>query len=136
VVAAGASAKIDLRARTREDLEATIVAMRALAAAPTVPGTAATLNGKIGHQPMVRTEAIARLAALCRESAREAGFVVEETATGGGSDGNTTAAMGVPTLDGLGPVGGGAHSPGEYLEVSSIVPRAAMLAGLIQRIGA
>ena len=134
VVAAEASAKIDLRARTVEDLERTIAAMQALAAAPTVQGTTVTLHGKIGHQPMVRTEAIGRLVELCREAARDAGFTVDETATGGGSDGNTTAAMGVPTLDALGPVGGSAHSPGEYLEISSIVPRAAMLAGLIQRV--
>jgi glutamate carboxypeptidase len=134
VVAAEASARIDLRARTVEDLERTIAAMQASAAAPTVEGTTVTLSGKIGHQPMVRTAAIARLVALCQEAARDAGFSVDETATGGGSDGNTTAAMGVPTLDALGPVGGGAHSPNEYLEISSIVPRAAMLAGLIQRI--
>ncbi|HEY8283946.1 MAG TPA: M20 family metallopeptidase [Chloroflexota bacterium] len=134
VVAAEAVAKIDLRARTREDLETIIAAMHRLAATVTVPGTAASLSGTIGHQPMARTEAIAHLVALCQESARAAGFAVEETATGGGSDGNTTAAMGVPTLDGLGPVGGGAHSPGEYLEISSLMPRAAMLAGLIERV--
>ncbi len=134
VVAAEATARIDLRARTLEDLERTIAVMQARAGVPTVQDTAVALSGKIGHRPMVRTEAIARLASLCKEAAREAGFTVEETATGGGSDGNTTAAMGIPTLDGLGPVGGGAHSPGEYLEISSIVPRAAMLAGLIQRV--
>jgi glutamate carboxypeptidase len=134
VVAAEATARIDLRARSLEDLERTIAVMQARAGVPTVQDTAVTLSGKIGHRPMVRTPAIARLASLCKEAAQEAGFTVEETATGGGSDGNTTAAMGIPTLDGLGPVGGGAHSPGEYLEISSIVPRAAMLAGLIQRI--
>ncbi|MGH2344370.1 MAG: M20 family metallopeptidase [Chloroflexota bacterium] len=134
VVASEATARIDLRARTLEDLERTIAVMRARAGVPTVQGTTVALSGKIGHRPMVRTEAIARLAALCKEAARDAGFTVEETATGGGSDGNTTAAMGIPTLDGLGPVGGGAHSPGEYLEISSIVPRAAMLAGLIRRV--
>ena len=134
VVAAEATAKIDVRARTPEDLETTIAAMQRLAAAPTVAGTTAALTGAVGHQPMARTEAIARLAALCQEAARAAGFTVEETATGGGSDGNTTAAMGVPTLDGLGPVGGGAHSPDEYLEISSLAPRAAMLAGLIERV--
>jgi glutamate carboxypeptidase len=134
VVASDASARIDLRARTVEDLERTIAAMQALAATPTVQGTTVTLSGKIGHQPMVRTGAIGRLVALCQASARDADFSVDETATGGGSDGNTTAAMGVPTLDALGPVGGSAHSPGEYLEISSIVPRTAMLAGLIQRI--
>jgi glutamate carboxypeptidase len=83
---------------------------------------------------MERTAAVERLVTLCQEAALEAGFAVHDAATGGGSDGNTTAALGVPTLDGLGPVGGSAHSPDEYVEVHSIVPRTAMLAGLIQRI--
>ena len=63
------------------------------------------------------------------------GISLNDAATGGASDANTTAGMGVPTIDGLGPVGGLDHAPGEYLEVASIVPRTAMLAGLIAAIG-
>lgn len=134
VIAAEATAQIDVRARTRADLEATIAAMHELAARTQVPETEATLSGRISHPPMERTPAIAQLVAWCQEAAHAAGFDLRDTETGGGSDGSTTAALGVPTLDGLGPVGGSAHSPEEYVERSSIVPRIAMLAGLIRRI--
>ena len=63
------------------------------------------------------------------------GFELRDGATGGAWDANTTAGMGVPTIDGLGPIGGLDHSPGEYLEVGSIVPRTALLAALIAAIG-
>jgi len=63
------------------------------------------------------------------------GFGVKDTATGGASDANTTAGMGVPSVDGLGPIGGLDHSPAEYLEVASIVPRTTLLAALILAAG-
>ncbi len=134
VVPAEASAQIDVRAVDRAGLNSIIAAIRAQATRATVPDTTATLHGGITHLPMERTADMARLVSWCQEAARDAGFDVDETATGGGSDGNTTAAMDIPTLDGLGPIGGGAHSPDEYVQVSSIVPRIAMLAGLITRI--
>jgi glutamate carboxypeptidase len=59
------------------------------------------------------------------------GFSLDDQATGGASDANTTSGMGVPTIDGLGPIGGDDHSPAEYLEVESIVPRTTLLAGLL-----
>ena len=63
------------------------------------------------------------------------GFELRDASTGGASDANTTASMGLPTIDGLGPIGGLDHSPGEYLEVASIVPRTVLLAALIAAIG-
>ena len=69
-----------------------------------------------------------------RTIAKELGWDLEEAAVGGGSDGNFTAALGVPTLDGLGAVGGGAHSPEEFAVVSELPRRAALLAGLIGRL--
>ena len=63
--------------------------------------------------------------------ARRLGFAVTDCATGGASDANTTAGMGVPSLDGLGPIGGLDHAPGEYLELDSIVPRVTLLAALL-----
>jgi glutamate carboxypeptidase len=63
--------------------------------------------------------------------ARRIGFELRDTATGGASDANTIAGMGVPVLDGLGPVGGADHAPGEYLEVDSIVPRTTLFAALL-----
>jgi glutamate carboxypeptidase len=59
------------------------------------------------------------------------GFETKDTATGGASDANTTSGMGVPSIDGLGPIGGMNHSPEEYLEVDSIVPRTTLLAALL-----
>jgi glutamate carboxypeptidase len=73
--------------------------------------------------------------ALAVAIAAELGFQLRDAATGGASDANTTAALGVPTIDGLGPVGGDDHSVDEWLDLSSVVPRTALLAGLIGRIG-
>jgi glutamate carboxypeptidase len=67
--------------------------------------------------------------------AGELGFDVADQATGGASDANTTSAMGVPTLDGLGPIGGDAHGEAEWLDLSSVVPRTTLLAGLVARAG-
>jgi len=134
VVPEEASAQVDVRAADHAALEAIIAAIRAQAARLTVPETTAELAGGISYPPMEKTPASARLVEWCQEAAREAGFTVRDAVTGGGSDGNTTAALGVPTLDGLGPVGGLDHSPREYIEVASVVPRIAMLAGLIEKI--
>jgi glutamate carboxypeptidase len=134
VVPAAARAELDVRAFDRASLEALIAALRACIAQVTVPDTAATLEGGVTHAPMEKTPASARLVDWCQAAAHDAGFDVRDAATGGGSDGNTTAALGVPTLDGLGPVGGLDHSPDEYVSIPSIAPRTAMLAGLIQRI--
>ena len=134
VVPAAARADVDVRAVDRASLDAIIGAVRACIAQMTVPDTAATLEGGVTHPPMEKTPASARLVEWCQAAARDAGFDVRDAATGGGSDGNTTAALGVPTLDGLGPVGGLDHSPDEYVSIPSIAPRTAMLAGLMQRI--
>jgi glutamate carboxypeptidase len=134
VIAGQATAQIDVRARTLADLDAAIADMKSQVTRTVVPDTVATLTGRVSHPPMERTPAVAQLVSWCKEAALAAGFTLNDAETGGGSDGNTTAALGVPTLDGLGPVGGSAHSPNEYVEISSIVPRTAMLAGLIERI--
>lgn len=134
VVPAEASAQIDVRAFERASLDAIIAAMHECVAHTTVPETTATLEGGVTHGPMEKTAATLRLLEWCGAAAQEAGFTLCDAATGGGSDGNTTAALGVPTLDGLGPVGGLAHSPGEYIEIPSIVPRTVMLAALITHI--
>jgi glutamate carboxypeptidase len=62
------------------------------------------------------------------------GIDLKEGSTGGASDGNLTSALGIPTLDGLGPIGDGAHAVDEYVEIDSILPRAALLAGLIEHL--
>jgi glutamate carboxypeptidase len=62
------------------------------------------------------------------------GLNLKEGSTGGASDGNFTSALGIPTLDGLGPIGDGAHSVDEYVEIDSLTQRADILAGLIERL--
>ena len=86
------------------------------------------------HRPMEKTEGAQRLVDLAVDVAAELGFAIEDVATGGASDGNTTSAAGCPTLDGLGPIGGGAHAPDEWLDLASVVPRVALLAGIITRL--
>jgi glutamate carboxypeptidase len=88
----------------------------------------------LNRPPMERTAEIAALFAQARAVGDEMGVVVEESATGGGSDGNFTAALGIPTLDGLGAVGEGAHAANESAMVSRIADRVALLAGLLARL--
>jgi glutamate carboxypeptidase len=92
------------------------------------------IEGGLNRPPMERTPQIAALFAQARAIGDEIGIVVEESATGGGSDGNFTAALGVPTLDGLGAVGEGAHATNESVIVDRIADRVALLAGLLVRL--
>jgi glutamate carboxypeptidase len=126
---------VDLRAATANAFDAAAAEIERLAARPTVEGVSITLTRSAGHPPMEKTEATGRLVALAVGLAAELGFELRDAATGGASDANTTAALGVPTLDGLGPVGGDDHSVDEWLDVDSVVPRTALLAGLIDRVG-
>ena len=89
------------------------------------------ITGGINRPPMERSAGTARLYKQARAIAHDLGFTLNEAATGGGSDGNFTASLGVPTLDGLGAVGEGAHAAHEQIAVEHLVPRIALLAGLI-----
>ena len=88
----------------------------------------------MNRPPMERSPAVGRLYDLAREAAYELGFTLGEGGAGGGSDGNFTAAMGVPTLDGLGVTGAGAHATHEHILISDLPRRTALLACLIERI--
>ena len=99
---------------------------------PQQAGIKLEVVGGLNRPPMVRTPAIVALYARAEAVAAELGFPLTETGTGGGSDGNFTAALGVPTLDGLGVVGDGGHALHEHVVVSSLPERAALLAGLIR----
>jgi glutamate carboxypeptidase len=89
------------------------------------------VRGGINRPPMERTSETVRLFELARRIGHEIGIDLKEGSTGGASDGNFTAALGIPTLDGLGPVGDGAHAVHEWVDIDSLAPRAALLAGLI-----
>jgi glutamate carboxypeptidase len=89
------------------------------------------ITGGMNRPPMERKPGTVALYRKARGLAAELGFTLDEAATGGGSDGNFTAALGVPTLDGLGAVGEGAHAAHESVVIEHIVPRTALLAALI-----
>ena len=127
--------EVDLRAATTDAFDAAAAEVERLAGAPTVEGVAVNLHRTAGHPPMEKTDASARLVALAVGIAGELGFSLNDAATGGASDANTTAALGIPTIDGLGPVGGDDHSVDEWLDLSSVVPRTTLLALLVARIG-
>jgi glutamate carboxypeptidase len=133
VVPDHARAEIDVRIARPEDMEPVGAAIAAVAANPVVPGVTVELSDGWHFAPMARTPQIAALAALASASARELGFSVADAATGGISYANTLASLGMPVLDGLGPVGGRDHSPNEYISIASIVPRTALLALLMLR---
>ena len=135
VVAERCDLQVDLRAAKRDAFEAAAAEIERLAASPTVPDVSVTLSRTAGHPPMEKSDVSARLVALAVGIAGELGFPLRDAATGGASDANTTAALGIPTLDGLGPVGGDDHSVDEWLDLDSVVPRTALLASLISRIG-
>jgi len=97
-------------------------------------GMTISVRAEGSHQPMEKTPASQRLVDAAVAVAGELGFALSDAATGGASDGNTTSAAGCPTLDGLGPVGGGAHSRDEWLDLKSVAPRIALLAGVITRL--
>jgi glutamate carboxypeptidase len=132
VVAAAARAEIDVRFSRRSEASRVVDAFRQLA--PTLPGARLRLEGGVDRPPMERGEGVIRLAALAQAIASEMGFDLPESATGGGSDGNFTAALGIPTLDGLGPDGGGAHADSEHLLIDSWMQRTVLLQQLIDRI--
>jgi glutamate carboxypeptidase len=126
---------VDVRVMDRQGAQLVHKALEEMIAQPSnVAGAQASLEGDFHYPPMERTPAVAFLAGLAMQSAAALGFQVSEAATGGASDASNLAALGVPVLDGLGPVGGMDHSPEEYILPESIVPRSAMLAGLMRRI--
>lgn len=127
-----AAATIDVRVPTMEDGVHVETAMRSLR--PRLPGTSLAVTGGLNRPPLERTPAVARLYELARGVARELGRDLEEGGTGGGSDGNFTAALGVPTLDGLGAVGDGAHALHEHVEIDQLPWKAALVGGLIRQV--
>jgi len=132
VVPAEAAVEIDVRITSNEEAARITELIRALR--PRLPGATLHIRGGINRPPMERTSDTGRLFEIARKIGEELGIRIEEGSTGGASDGNFTAAMGIPTLDGLGPIGDGAHSLEEYVEIASLPERAALIAGLIRQI--
>jgi len=128
VIPATARAIFDLRARRATDMRALERRLRTLR--PILPGAKLAVRGGFSRPPLER-RASAALFARARELARAMGLSLDEASTGGGSDGSFTAALGVPTLDGLGAVGEGAHGANENVLADALPERAALVAGLL-----
>jgi glutamate carboxypeptidase len=132
VIAEDARADVDVRAVSRADAARLEAAIRSLR--PLRRGTSLSVAGGFDRPPLERTPGVVRLYELARQVGTELGIDLGEGSTGGGSDGNFTAALGIPTLDGLGAVGDGAHARHEHVDLDSLALRAALAAGLMARI--
>jgi glutamate carboxypeptidase len=131
VIAAEAWAEIDVRVAKQRDARRIEHQLRSLHAID--KACRLTVAGGLNRPPMERSRAIAALFRQAKTLARELEIPLEEAATGGGSDGNFTAALGVPTLDGMGAVGEGAHAAHEHLLRAHLAPRTALLAAMLQQ---
>ncbi|MFM1652079.1 M20 family metallopeptidase [Brevibacillus sp. B_LB10_24] len=132
VVAEQAELHVDLRVTSLAEAER--ISSLVTAAKPHREGIIMTVEGGIERPPMERTEGTERLFNLAQEAAKELGFALTETAVGGGSDGNFTSALGIPTLDGLGAVGDGPHAEYEHVLIDQLPVRAALFAKLLTRL--
>ncbi len=128
VVAAECSVEVDVRVTRLSDARFVDRFFRSLK--PFDKRCSVSVEGGLNRPPMIRTAKTARLFQLAASLASEMGLDLDECGVGGGSDGNFTAALGVPTLDGLGAVGEGAHASGESVFIGTLAERAALLAKL------
>jgi glutamate carboxypeptidase len=135
VVAERCRLEVDVRAVRREDLETAEATIVELLGDLAVPDTTAELEPMARWWPMEKLERSGRLVEHAVALAGRLGFDLKDTSTGGASDANSTAGLGVPSLDGLGPIGGNDHSPAEYLDLTSVVPRTALFASLLLAVG-
>lgn len=134
VVAERCELQVDLRSPELAALEAAEAEIERICAEHVVPDVTTEVIGHGWHRPMEKKDGAARLVEIAASVAGELGFELHDAATGGASDANTTSAAGTPTIDGLGPIGGDDHAPAEWLDLTSVVPRVALLAGIISRL--
>jgi glutamate carboxypeptidase len=132
VIAAEAFAAIDVRIKSATQAAGIDRKLRSLK--PFDKHCKLEMTGGINRLPMERTAGVAQLYKKAQEIARQMGWKLEEAAVGGGSDGNFTAGMGIPTLDGMGGVGEGAHAVHEFIVISELPRRALLLAGMIESV--
>ncbi|MEP6638117.1 MAG: M20 family metallopeptidase [Chloroflexota bacterium] len=136
VVAERCVLEVDIRATTREGLVEAESEIARIAEATELLDVTVDFEPMARWWPMEKLERSGRLVEHAQAVAEALGFSVADASTGGASDANTTAGMGVASLDGLGPIGGNDHAPAEYLDVASVVPRTTLVAGLLLSIAA
>jgi glutamate carboxypeptidase len=126
-----ATLDLDLRAPELESFARGIKAIEAVVAEPAIEDVSIEITWRGRYPPMSATPESSRLLELARRVGRALGLSIHGVATGGASDANAIAALGVPVLDGLGPIGGGAHTSDEYVDLDSLPERGALLAGML-----
>jgi glutamate carboxypeptidase len=129
-----AEAEVDARFKTLADGHQIVAALRALESR--TPGVRLEVDGGLSYPPLERTAAVLRVYGIARDVAAGMGLDLAEASTGGASEASFASALGIPTLDGLGADGDGAHAEDEHVLISSMPPRAALAAGLIERLAA
>jgi glutamate carboxypeptidase len=133
-ISATAIGHLDVRVATLEQAEEVEHKIEEVCALSDVTGTEIELTGDMRRPPMLKNKQIEKLYHIVKKVGAELGIDIKDTKTGGGSDASFTSAMGIPTIDGLGPIGGNAHSDKEYLEISSLTERTLLLAKVIERL--
>lgn len=126
---------MDVRTSDQAGLQALETAMRKVTSQNMLQGTRITLSGSMLVKPFERSKHNVHLVELAKDAGHDLGLRIQDVGSGGASDANTSAAMGIPTLDGLGAGGGLAHNPGEYIELDYLPARIALVAGLVKKIG-
>ncbi|WP_280769627.1 M20 family metallopeptidase [Salipaludibacillus daqingensis] len=132
VVPDHARATIDFRVKTKEEGARMVKVVENLQ--PLTEGAKMEVRGELNRPPMERTEATAKLFSYAKDAAKEIGFELKEAHIGGGSDGNFTAGLGIPTIDGLGGYGDGAHAEHEHIDLDELPKRTALIAHLLKNI--
>ena len=129
-----ARASVDVRVASKSEVAPVEAFFQSLPGHTNVPGVTLTVSGGVDRPPMEADDRTLQLWDLIENKAAEMGLQIESIATGGCSDGNYTSAQGVPTIDGMGPVGANAHRQDEYVEVGSIVPQIQLLSSVCRAI--
>jgi len=129
-----AEASIDIRFKTKDDGERLVNRIREICGKSYINGSEISLEGGITRPPMERTKKNIELFNILKGIGTEMGLDLNEVYTGGGSDGNFTGSMGIPTIDSLGPIGTGTHSEREYIELDTMIPKTILLSDLIYRL--
>ncbi|MCK1991660.1 M20 family metallopeptidase [Peribacillus muralis] len=133
-IASHAAGFVDVRISEKRQEAIILKQLKKICAKTYISGTKTTLTGKMDRSPMEKTEKTNMLLETIRQAGKEIGIDITDTATGGGSDASITAELGIPTVDGLGPIGGKAHSEEEYLEIPSLTERTLLLATVLEKL--
>jgi len=132
IIPDNAQASVDVRVARKSQVEIAEAFFRSLPDSTHVPGVTLSVSGGVGRPPMEADEKTRQLWSLIEDQAVKMGLTISSVSTGGCSDGNFSSALGIPTIDGMGPVGANAHRRDEYVELSSIVPQIQLIASVCQ----